>query len=141
MNDVNDLTYEELMAPDPTDCPECGAPMILRTTTKYAYPNGDPRKFYGCTRYPDCKGTRPAHPDGTPYGIPGDAETKAARKRAHQAFDPLWQSGTYTRTEAYYWLAQQLGQDSIHISECDVEMCEAIVALCEQHQRWLKRFA
>jgi len=32
-------------------CPECGAPMELR--------EGRFGRFYGCTRYPECKGTRP----------------------------------------------------------------------------------
>jgi len=32
-------------------CPKCGSPMILR--------KGRYGKFYGCSRYPYCKGTRP----------------------------------------------------------------------------------
>jgi superfamily II DNA or RNA helicase len=36
-------------------CPQCGAKMVIRTTYKY----GDPREFWGCSRYPQCTGTRP----------------------------------------------------------------------------------
>lgn len=34
------------------DCPRCGSPMCLR--------NGRNGKFYGCSQYPNCKGTRQA---------------------------------------------------------------------------------
>jgi hypothetical protein len=30
--------------------PECGAVMVLRITTRYKYPSGEFRKFYGCSR-------------------------------------------------------------------------------------------
>lgn len=33
-------------------CPSCGAPMVLRTSRK------DGRKFWGCPKYPQCRGTR-----------------------------------------------------------------------------------
>lgn len=33
-------------------CPDCGGPMLLRTNRQ----NGD--KFWGCTKYPNCRGTR-----------------------------------------------------------------------------------
>jgi ssDNA-binding Zn-finger/Zn-ribbon topoisomerase 1 len=69
-------------------CPKCGSEMMLRTTTKYTYPNGDPRKFYGCSKWPACNGTHGANPDGTPLGIPGNDEVKEARHKAHVAFDP-----------------------------------------------------
>ncbi|MFO7668049.1 MAG: topoisomerase DNA-binding C4 zinc finger domain-containing protein [Bacteroidales bacterium] len=36
----------------PPDCPRCGKPMRRRKSTK-----GD---FWGCSTFPECKGTRPA---------------------------------------------------------------------------------
>jgi len=36
-------------------CPKCGAPMVLRTARRGANAGN---QFYGCTRYPDCKGIR-----------------------------------------------------------------------------------
>lgn len=33
---------------------------------------------------------------------------KRARRSAHEAFDPIWMSGTMTRSEAYRWLAKQM---------------------------------
>jgi four helix bundle suffix protein len=47
--------------PDPSDhipaCPQCGKPMALRTA-KTGKNAGN--QFWGCTAYPDCKGTAPA---------------------------------------------------------------------------------
>lgn len=36
---------------DIVTCPKCGLPMAVR--------NGSNGEFYGCTNYPECKGTRP----------------------------------------------------------------------------------
>ncbi len=45
-------------------CPECGAPMVLRTAKKGG---NEGSKFYGCTKYRDgCKGTRNLNEDGSP---------------------------------------------------------------------------
>lgn len=43
-------------------CPECGALMRLRKS-RFGL-------FYGCTRYPYCKASHGAHPDGAPLGVP-----------------------------------------------------------------------
>jgi hypothetical protein len=37
-------------------CPRCGAAMVLRTARKGTE---DERPFWGCTGYPECRGTRP----------------------------------------------------------------------------------
>ncbi|PKL93801.1 MAG: hypothetical protein CVV20_01785, partial [Gemmatimonadetes bacterium HGW-Gemmatimonadetes-1] len=37
-------------------CPLCGREMVLRTAKKGPTPGS---KFYGCSAYPRCKGTRP----------------------------------------------------------------------------------
>ncbi len=46
-------------APTPASkaCPRCGSPMVLRTARRGANAGGS---FYGCSRYPECKGTLPA---------------------------------------------------------------------------------
>jgi ssDNA-binding Zn-finger/Zn-ribbon topoisomerase 1 len=111
----------------------CGAKMRLRETTKFRYPNGDARKFWGCTRYPECKGIRPSHPDGTAYGIPGDAATKLARNRAHRAFDAWWRGRGMKRSHAYAVLRNsfRLPEELAHISCFSVDQCEQLVAMCE----------
>jgi ssDNA-binding Zn-finger/Zn-ribbon topoisomerase 1 len=120
--------------PTPLLCPECGAPMVLRTTTKHYYGNGQPRKFYGCTRYPECGGAHGAHPNGEPIGIPADAETKRARMAAHDAFDRLWKGelgGTMTRKQAYRELQRVMGmtEEQAHIGRMDKQQCARLVEL------------
>jgi four helix bundle suffix protein len=46
---------------DKPRCPQCGKPMLLRTARKGA---GVGRSFWGCSGYPDCKGTRAHSPAG-----------------------------------------------------------------------------
>jgi DNA topoisomerase-1 len=45
------------------DCPECGKPMILKTS-RFG------KKFYACTGYPDCKTTMSADKEGKPVEMP-----------------------------------------------------------------------
>lgn len=40
----------------PPDCPQCGGLMALRTAKAGKAPGS---QFWGCTKYPDCKGTAP----------------------------------------------------------------------------------
>lgn len=43
-------------------CPECGSRMAIRRPN----PGQSWDPFWGCTRYPDCEGTREILEDGTP---------------------------------------------------------------------------
>lgn len=45
---------------DQTRCPNCNAAMSLRTAKKGKNPGS---KFWGCKKYPRCKGTRPYVPE------------------------------------------------------------------------------
>ncbi len=108
-------------------CADCGSAMKLRSS-RFG-------PFYGCVDYPRCRGTHGAHKaTGEPLGVPANRETKAARGRAHAAFDPLWNSGSMTRREAYKWLAERLGTDEAHMGEMDVETCERVVEACREHR-------
>lgn len=133
-------------------CGECGRPMKLVGVWAE---DGALGIFYGCSGYPDsCKSTHGAHADGTPYGIPGDAATRAARIRAHDAFDRLWKGApslydlddlpdaqkpgkirslqALARRRAYAWLADRmkLPPESCHIGAFDVVTCELVAMLC-----------
>jgi ssDNA-binding Zn-finger/Zn-ribbon topoisomerase 1 len=89
--------------------------------------------FYGCEKWPDCDYTHGAHPDGAPMGSPADKETRQARRRAHAAFDTLWQSGGMKRREAYRWMQEALGlsEDEAHIAKFDAETCEQLIDAVE----------
>ena len=117
-------------APADLPCPECGARMQLRSTPRFTYRDGLPRQFYGCSRWPACPGSHGAHPDGSPVGVPANRETKAARMRAHAAFDALWKGGELSRADAYRWMrkALQLDAAEAHIGRFDIDLCERLVA-------------
>lgn len=73
-------------------------------------------------------------------GTPAGPETRAARARAHAAFDPLWRkrmrlSGlkqNKARSKGYVWLAEQLGIDAkdCHIGMLTAEQADAVVRIC-----------
>lgn len=117
-------------------CPECGSAMVLRSTDRFVHRDGTTRRFFGCSRFPDCRATHGAHPDGSPYGIPGDAATKEARVRAHEAFDRLWKSGGMSRKAAYRRMQSLMGmtRDDAHIGRFDVGQCEKLIALLDPNK-------
>lgn len=104
-------------------CPECSKPMVLK--------DGAFGKFYGCTGFPQCKTTHGAHPDGAPLGVPASAETRKARKEAHNQFDQLWKSGLITRKNAYAWLSSVFGHEA-HIGSMTKEQCEFTILASRQ---------
>jgi len=67
------------------------------------------------------------------YGTPAEPGSPLARARiaAHNAFDPLWQSGKMTRTAAYSELARRLGipKHRAHMQLFDIATCERVVQL------------
>lgn len=119
-------------------CPECGAPMVLRETSKYRYPRtGEPRKFWSCSRFPACRGIHGAHPNGKPLGVPANAETKRARIRAHRVFDTLWRGGPMSRDQAYRWMQDALGMTKrqAHIGKFTIDECERLITAVAQLER------
>src|SRR6478752_167673 len=81
-------------------CPHCGVPMVLREQHALK------RKFYGCSRWPNCDGTHGAHPDGRPLGIPADRRTKKMRIVAHAAFDAYKDAFGLSRNKMYQLLCR-----------------------------------
>lgn len=116
-------------------CGECGSDMVLRTAKKIFTDRQlkNPR-FWGCSKYPDCRGTHGAHPDGRPLGVPANKETKAWRIKAHDTFDTLWKCSqiTMTRKKAYKLLAEKLGVTEVHIGESDIETCRKIISASDK---------
>lgn len=86
-----------------------------------------------CHAYVGCHKKEGGNGDGTkPLGRLANAELRAAKKRAHAAFDPLWRERGMKRHEAYAWLGEKLGvsKADCHIGMMDVETCERVVAAC-----------
>jgi len=72
-------------------------------------------------------------PERRNHGTPAlkGSPLAAARVAAHNAFDPLWQSGKMTRSAAYSELARRLGipKHRAHMQMFDIATCQRVVAL------------
>jgi hypothetical protein len=103
--------------------------MVLRVTHKYHYGNGQPRKFFSCSRWPDCNGTHGANPDGSPLGIPGDQATKDARHKAHLIFEEYCRAKKWPKRAWYKFLQRTMGMDAeqAHIGRFSVEQCDELI--------------
>ena len=64
-----------------------------------------------------------------PMGTLANHEMREARKHAKAVFNPLWQSGDMTRSQAYEWLAEQMQipKSQCHIAMFDVQQCNAAI--------------
>jgi hypothetical protein len=128
---------------DAPSCPSCDAVMIIRRSS-FVYPDGRPRLFYGCSRYPECHETHGAHPDGRPLGIPAKAATRRLRMLAHEYFDRLWQGPgvTITRTQAYSYMGSLMGMsvDDSHIGKFTDEQCIELIGKLECSHEWAMVF-
>lgn len=56
------------------ECPECGALMVIRKNKTTG------EQFFGCSRYPDCEGTRSAR-GNAPYRDTDKAPSERAASR------------------------------------------------------------
>lgn len=101
-----------------SDCPNCGA---VPTVTQTRY--GLRRSCCGLWAWGD-----------SPLA---DAETHDARRAAHEAFDPLWQSGRMTRSAAYAFLAGRLGlePDACHMKQMDAPTARRVVEIAKETAR------
>lgn len=101
------------------------------------------RRFWQCAPCDAYVGCHPpaggngkgGHGDGAvPMGRLANAELRKAKRRAHDAFDPLWKSRQMSRQSAYKWLAGELGISpaNCHIGMMDVDGCRAVVAAVQQ---------
>lgn len=84
-----------------------------------------------CNAYVGChQNTR------SPLGTIANAELRAWRRKAHDAFDPLWRNGKLNREQAYGLLKKEFGCD-VHIGECGIEQCKEIISFVQrrEHER------
>jgi len=112
------------------DCPECGKFMILDTHRGKLY--------YRCSTksWTQCSGSHSCHQhNAVPPGIPGNAQTKAARMHAHKAFDQLWKKMGMNRKDAYRWLQtiMDLNMKEAHIGRFTLDQCGDLLGLLEEH--------
>ncbi|WP_186039709.1 zinc-finger-containing protein [Burkholderia gladioli] len=119
--------------PAPTVCRFCGGSVhVVRNSEIYGREFGEWPWSYLCKKCRAYVGMRPF--TGIPLGTLADGPTRAARKRAKAAFQPLWQTRVMTKSAAYSWLAGRLG---IAVGEChvgwfDVAMCDRVVEIINE---------
>jgi hypothetical protein len=72
-----------------------------------------------------------------PLGRLANANLRFWKKKAHAAFDPLWQSGRMTRSRAYTWLSNRMGLpiQKTHIGMFDVAQCKQVVSIIQNEGR------
>lgn len=118
-------------------CPDCGAPMRLLVSRE----GGPP--YYGCSRFAEtrCPGAHGADLKGAPLGVPGNRATRDARRRAHDAFDPLWRELGMDRGAAYRLLEARMGLGATdgHIGRMTIEQCEQVIAIMAPMVERLRR--
>lgn len=137
---MSDLGPDHL-EPLAPDCPYCGKRSVVASGAK-VYPNrGDlsEKWFFACWACRAWVGTHER--SGKPLGRLANAELRAAKQRAHAAFDPLWKgkmrrdkvSQKVARGAGYKWLADQMriAREDCHIGEFTVEQCEQVVKLVD----------
>jgi len=78
----------------------------------------------------------------TALGRLANASLRNAKKKAHEAFDPLWQrkmqkgfSKKIARSLAYKWLSETLKivEEECHIGMFNEQQCEQVIALCSRY--------
>lgn len=132
------------MKKPPVICHECGA-WASRVTGEVIYPHRPDlhrKNFWRC----NCGAYVGCHPGtGTPLGSPCGPVTRAARSRAHAAFDPLWKAKIVrdgvakheARGAAYRWLATSLNiePERCHIGMMDAVTADRVTALCGKYRK------
>ncbi len=129
----------------PLACPYCSTEsetvLAELVTGREIYPNRPDlhfRNFWQCEK--ECGAYVGCHLDDgngiRPLGRLANAQLRAAKSRAHRAFDPLWKDKLMKRKQAYAWLAGELGiqVDDCHIGMFDVAMCDLTVQLCARYR-------
>ena len=85
-----------------------------------------------------------------PLGRLADAALRHWRRKAHLAFDPLWEgeiahlpirtrmkARNSVRNRWYKWLAERMSidRDDAHIGMFDIPKCKQVVEICERYQK------
>lgn len=119
--------------PIPTVCPHCqSAVELVSNSVIYRKEYGEWPFAYRCVKA-ECDSYVGLHPKtDIPKGTLANKATRAARKLAHSAFDPLWENEGIDRTAAYEWLAAKIGisADVYNIGYFDVAQCHKVAKIC-----------
>lgn len=121
----------------PVECPYCSHRVVIMHH----------RDIYSGRVYSDwpwmyvcdhCGARVGMHPfTAIPLGTLADDKLRSERSRCKPAFEDIWKNGLMQRTEAYRWLANQLG---IPVEEChfglfDADLCQRALTACVRYHR------
>jgi hypothetical protein len=114
-------------------CDYCGNDAKL-VTGDVIYPHRPDlrkRKFWQCAPCDAYVGTHANSRQAHPLGRLANAELRALKQRVHAAFDPIWQGGETSRTDAYRMLARGLNipERECHIGMFDPKRCKDALAV------------
>lgn len=122
--------------PVPSKCCLCGGKVECVSNGEiYGRPYGAWPWVYRCC---NCGAYVGLHPfTALPLGTLADARTRDARKRAKALFQPIWEGGSMTRTEAYAWLAAHLDIPfaACHFGWFDADMCNRVTAIIQKEMK------
>lgn len=128
-------------------CDYCGKPAVFRQRSDHIF-RQDYGPIYECQPCEARVGCHPATKRGIyrPLGRLAKADLRAAKSRAHIAFDRLWKAKIArdgcTKAEAmrraYRWLAHQLDIPTAecHIAMMDLPLCNRVVDVCTNRATW-----
>lgn len=126
------------------NCPYCEKPAVFVDSAE-VYSGKSYGMIWLCR---DCRAWVGVH-RGTdkPLGRLADSTLRRWKRRAHEAFDPIWKDGlieqmnvpkaknrSSLRDSAYLWLAFEIRVPpaQCHIGMFDVETCQRVVEVCEK---------
>lgn len=127
--------------PAPTACPYCkSAVQLVENDVIYGRHYG---RHYGewpwAYRCAPCDAYVGLHPfTNIPLGTLATAPVRDARKQAKAHFNPLWQNGEMSRSEAYAWLAKALriaNVNECHIGWFDIDRCADVVKAVKAYRK------
>lgn len=135
-------------------CPYCKAHAALMLDSAALYNGRNNGPVWICMPCGAWVGVHKNSPRYLPLGRLANAELRAAKVRAHEVFDPLWQRKIIkprqddkgvkrrARAEGYHWLAQQLGIsfEECHIGNFDLETCQRVVDICAPYHPDMQNF-
>jgi hypothetical protein len=120
-------------------CDYCGAPAVL-TDDSLVYNRSYGSFVWLCRPCGAWVGVHRNSPHYHPLGRLANAELRAAKIKAHAAFDPLWKAAMQlrgwsqgeARGRAYRWLGRYMGVPpaKCHIGMFDEQQCVQVVEAC-----------
>ncbi len=119
------MSYEVPLHKGPILCPYCNVEAnYVDSKIIYGISFGF---FYLCSNFPTCDARTTARGEGRPIGTLAREELRNLRKACHAKFDPLWQSGFFSRSDAYAFLQKimsLINASAAHIGQFDEQRCK-----------------